>query len=397
MGNKTYIDAFDPEGKSQNVCEKCGKCLQQCPVMKMEKLESRIEMARLLTGTETKRVLNECTFCFNCNQYCPQGLRPYALIMERAAEKNRSMGQGLPSYMDYLLNGKTDSCVFWDVYASESEEEKAILDKWERVPPKSPEVLFVGCLGREIPYGTEHSRVFAGIPKFAPRNACCGELAYRFGDYPAFTETVERTQKMLEQLDTQRLICYCGSCANYMGNIWPNYHGVKLPFEIISVWEWLWEKVQNGEIKVERPINRKVALTDSCYGSELGDKFFDAVRGVHRAVGMEIVELENNRFDNLTCGTVSILRNNFDFGEGAKETQKKMAQILSTGVEDLSCYCPGCYMQLGGASQASNIKTHYALEEILLAFGDDFPIPLKERAAKQNELFMEKINASSTE
>ena len=395
MANKTYIDAFDPEGKSQNVCEKCGKCLQQCPVMKMEASESRKEMGRLLAGKETKRVLNECTFCFNCNQYCPQGLRPYALIMERAVEKNRSISQSLPHYMDYLMNGKTDSCVFWDVYASESEEEKAILDKWERIPPKSPEVLFIGCMGREIPYGTEHSRVFAGIPKFAPRNACCGELAYRFGDYPAFAETVEHTRKMLEQLDTQRLICYCGSCANYLGNIWPNYHGVELPFEIVSVWEWLWEKVQNDEIKVKRPINRKVAITDSCYGSELGDKFFDAVRGVHQAAGMEIVELENNRFDNLTCGMVSIIRNNFDFVEGAKETQKKMAQILNTGAEDLSCYCPGCYIQLGGAVQTSNIKPHYALEEILMAFGDDFTIPLKERAAKQSELFMEKISLDS--
>ena len=323
MSHKTYLDAFDPEQKSQNVCEKCGICLQRCPVMKMEKSESRAEMGRLLKGAETERVLNECTFCFSCNQYCPQGLRPYALIMERAAKKNLRMGKDLPPYMGYLINGKSDTCVFLDVYAIASEEEKAILDKWERVPPKSQEVLFVGCVGREIPYGTEHSGVFAGIPKYAPRNACCGELAYRFGDYPAFTETVERTREMLERLDTQRLICYCGSCANFMGNIWPNYHGVKLPFEIVSVWEWLWEKVQNGEIKVKRPIERKVALTDACYGSELGDGFFDAVRGVHRAVGMEIVELENNRFDNLTCGTGSIIRNNFDFGTGRQRSPEK--------------------------------------------------------------------------
>ena len=89
MARKTYIDAFDPEGKSRNVCEKCGLCLQECPVMKMEKAESQAEMGRLLKGQETERVLNECTFCFSCNHYCPQGLRPYALIMERAAEKNR--------------------------------------------------------------------------------------------------------------------------------------------------------------------------------------------------------------------------------------------------------------------------------------------------------------------
>jgi Fe-S oxidoreductase len=396
LARKTYIDAFDPNGKSRTVCEKCGLCLQQCPVMKMEKVESQAEMGRLLKGQETERVLNECTFCFSCNHYCPQGLRPYALIMERAAEKNRRTGKGFPPYMDYLLTGKTDSCVFWDVYAAESAEEKAILDRWELVPPKSREVLFIGCVGREIPYGTEHSRVFEGLPKYSPRNACCGELAYRYGDYQAFAETVERTREMLERLDTERLVCYCGSCANYLGNIWPNYHGVKLPFKIVSVWEWLWEKYRKGEIKIERPIDRKVALTDSCYSSELGDGFLDSVRSLHRAVGMEVVELENNRFDNLTCGTVSILRNNYDLREGTKEAKKKIAQVLNTGVGDLNCYCPGCYMQLRGSAKRSNIQTHYALEEILWAFGDECIVPLEERAAKQTELFIGKVKTSFT-
>jgi Fe-S oxidoreductase len=394
MARKTYMAAFDPEGKSKGVCENCGLCLQRCPVMKMEKAESHAEMIRLLKGQETGRVLNECTFCFSCNHYCPQGLRPYALIMERAVEKNRGTGRGLPPYVDYLLTGKTDSCLFWDVYATESKEEKAILDRWEFVPPKSAEVLFIGCVGREIPYGTEHSHVLGGIPKYSPRNACCGELAYRYGDYQAFAETVERTREMLECLDTKRLICYCGSCTNYLGNIWPNYHGIKLPFEIVSVWEWLWEKYRDGEIEVQRPIERKVALTDSCYSSELGDGFLDAVRGLQRAVGMEVVELENNRFDNLTCGMVSILRNHYDLREGAKETKKKMAQVMNTGVGDLNCYCPGCYVQLHDAAKKFNIQPHYALEEILWAFGDEYPVPLEERAAKQTELFIEKVKAS---
>ena len=262
------------------------------------------------------------------------------------------------------------------------------------VPSKSTEALFIGCVGREIPYGIEHSTVFEALPKFAPRNACCGELAYRYGDYQAFAKTVERTREMLERLDIQRLVCYCGSCANYLGNIWLNYHGVKLPFEIISVWEWLWEKYSSGEIKVERPIDRSVVLTDSCYASELGQGFMDAVRGLHRAVGMEVVELENNQFDNLTCGTVSILRNNYDLGEGAKETKKKMAQVLDTGGSDLNCYCPGCFMQLRGAAKKVNIKTHYALEEILWAFGDDCPVSLGERAAKQTGFFVDKVKAS---
>ena len=73
-----------------------------------------------------------------------------------------------------------------------------------------------------------------------------------------------------------------------------------------------------------------------------------------------------------------------------------MAQVLNTKVDDLNCYCPGCYVQLRGAARRSNIKTHYALEEILWAFGDEHPVPLEERAAKQIRLVIEKVKASFT-
>lgn len=80
----------------------------------------------------------------------------------------------------------------------------------------------------------------------------------------------------------KHLVCYCGSCANFLGNIWPNYHGVELPFEVTNIWEWLWERYQKGELNVQNKVSGKVAVNDSCYSSELGDKFFEAIRGLNK-------------------------------------------------------------------------------------------------------------------
>ena len=393
MAGKSYIDAFDPEGKSSSICAKCGVCLQRCPVMQMDKDESKSEMANLLSGREPKRVLNECTFCFSCNNYCPHGLKPYALIMERQAEKIRKLDKGIPPYIDYYMTGKGDSNVFWDVYDSLSKNETEILDKWEVIPPRSREVLFIGCTGRQIPLEIENSDVLGELPKYGPRAACCGELSYRFGDYKTFSETVERTRQLLAGLDTERLVCYCGSCANYLGNIWPNYHGVKLPFEIVSIWEWLWEKVQKGEVKAKRKVSKKVAITDSCYSSELGDKFYEAIRGLHEAAGIEVIELKSNRYDSLTCGAVSIVRNNFHYMEGVKEARKKIAQVRESGASGIACYCPGCLGQLRIGAQRAGLKLHYSLEEILWAFGDEYNVPLETRIAQQAELVAQKVKS----
>lgn len=43
MVNSSYIDAFIPEGKDSSQCANCGICLQNCPVMKMDKEESKAE------------------------------------------------------------------------------------------------------------------------------------------------------------------------------------------------------------------------------------------------------------------------------------------------------------------------------------------------------------------
>ena len=370
---KTYVDAFIPEGKEGKNCINCGICLQKCPVMKMDKEESKAEIQRLINGEDPKRVFNECTFCFSCNHFCPEGLNPYSLIMERVVANNKKNGAEVPQSSSYMFNVGNEKSYFYDLYAAGTEEDKAILDKWTNVPPAAKETLFVGCFGRSIPKGIEHSKTLANMPKFGPRDACCGEIPHRFGAYDVFSQVVESTRKKLEVLDTERLVCYCGSCANYLGHIWPEYHGVKLPFEVISLYEWLWEKYTAGELTIQNPVSKDMVVSDSCYTSILGDNYFEAIRGLHKAAGMNVVELENNKYESLCCGFASGLRNGWDNSQVTVEAKKKMNQILATDVKDVSVNCPGCWAGLGRLSHKSKagVNVHFAINEILKAFGDE--------------------------
>lgn len=373
MISKSYIDAFIPEGKEGESCINCGICLQRCPVMKMDKTESKAEIKRLLDGEDAPRVLNECTLCFSCNHYCPKGLKPYALIIERMAAKNRNNGNGVPEAVQYMFTRPGKPGYFFDLYKGGTDEDKAILDRWATVPAKSKDTLFIGCFGRSIPQSIEYSQALCGLAKFAPRDACCGEIPYRFGDYETFTQVVEHTRRQLEALETERLVCYCGSCNNFFGNIWPEFHGVRLPFEVISIWDWLWEKVQAGELEMTRRFEKTVVLNDSCYSSELGGGFYEAVRGLHEAAGMTIVEPANTRYDALCCGFAASLRNNYDQSQAAIEARKRVDQIVATEVGDVSCYCPGCYASINNFAEEKNLKVHYALSRILWALGDERP------------------------
>lgn len=373
MTRQSYIDAFVPDGKNETGCLECGICLKKCPVMKMEKEAAKDEIQRLLKGEEPERVLNECTFCFSCNSYCPEGLRPYALIMERMVEHNRKQGITIPPQAEYMMTGRGESGFFYDLYNAGTPEDKAILDQWTDVPKSDGDVLFVGCYGRSVPRGIEHSKVLSSLPKFGPRDACCGEIAHRYGDFDYFARTMDRTHTQLSGLSASRLVCYCGSCANYLGNIWPNYHGVKLPFQVITLYEWMWEKYREGSIRVEKPVNKDMVVADSCYGSELGDPFFDALRGLYNAVGVNIVETRNNRADTLCCGFATAIRNGYDHTKAAAAGAGKFGQIMAAGVKNVGTNCPGCWASIDGFKKAKDVELnlYYAVNFLLRAFGDD--------------------------
>ncbi|MBN2039885.1 MAG: (Fe-S)-binding protein [Spirochaetes bacterium] len=368
MASNTYLDGFIPEGADINECVKCGICLQNCPVMKMEKEEAKAEIGRLISGEETKRVLNECNFCFTCNHYCPNGLKPYNLIMERIAERNRKNNVELPPWVTYMINGKNEPGFFNDQYEASSDEDKAIIKKWSEVPARTKDVLYIGCVGRTAPTGIEHSETLESLPKFGPRDICCGDIAYRFGEYQAFSEIAEKAFNRLSLLKTDRLVCYCASCANYFGNIWPNYHRLRLPFEVISLHEWLWEQYQEGRMQIKKQVKQDIVISDSCHAGELGDNFMNSVRGLYEAAGMNVVELKNNRHDSLCCGVGSLLRCSPNQSDANADTQRKMGQILETGVEDVSLDCHGCVANLSQAVEGTNIKLHHAIDDILEVF-----------------------------
>lgn len=368
MVSKSYLDGFIPAWADHKECIECGTCLQKCPVMKMDQDEAKAEIVRLITGEETKRVLKECTFCFTCNHYCPNGLKPYNLIMERMAEHNRKNNAELPFWVTEMINGKDKPGFFNDQYEASSDDDKAIIKRWSEIPAKTKDILYIGCVGRINPYNIEHSKALKNLPKYGPRDICCGDIPYRFGEYQAFSEIAEKAFNRLSLLNADRLVCYCASCANYFGNIWPNCHGLKLPFEIISLHEWLWEQYQKGSLQIQKKVKQDIVISDSCHAGGLGEGFMSSIRGLYEAAGMNVVELENSKYDSLCCGVGSLLRCSHNQSGVSEDTQRKIKQILETGADNVTFDCHGCVANLSQALKGTNIKLHHAMDDILEAF-----------------------------
>lgn len=374
-----YMDCCD-----WDKCTLCGECMMQCPVLKLEKEEAVSEIELLLKGKPAPNVFKKCTLCFNCNNYCPEDLRPHELILQRVIENRKGK---IKNYLLYMVNGMPGGDMFNDYYSKMNEEEKGILKNWAEIPPSGTnEILWVGCLGKIICKDLDNSKILKDLPKFGPTDICCGELAYRLVGWDCYTDVVERTLKRFEKLEIKRMVCYCASCYNFFVNILPEVYGKKLPFELISMYEWLVEKVEAGELEVKKPLSYKkgIAISESCYVSELGEDFQEKLRKIYKITGANLVELPHQGDKNLSCGMVSIGRN-MSLIKGALRTSRaKRKDLKRSGVKDIALNCPGCYLGLKGTNYFKlpwkKIRNlHYMPDELLEAFGDDVETPLASR------------------
>lgn len=353
-------------------CKRCGQCLTKCPVMELPQDEARREIVLLLEGETPKRLFKECALCMKCNHYCPQGLRPYELILQRLTER-KSRRLRLPAIAPYFMTGLQPN-FFQDLYRKLTPGEKAILANWARIPPAAEEVLFIGCFGKLFVSDLENSRVLKSLPKFGPTDICCGEIHYRFGCWDAYRDIVARTLQRFRALKTERLVCYCGSCYAMLSEVMPRVYGRELPFKLISLYQWLLEKYEQAELKVTNPRHFKAAIQESCYVSKLGPEFGDALRRIYTIAGVEVVEMEHNRERALSCGIASIARE-FSVGSAVKLQTSRLRETKQAGACHMAVNCPGCFLSLTPGGRLTGVKVHYMPEELLRAFGDDIHKP----------------------
>lgn len=385
-----YMDCSD-----WSKCTLCGQCLIQCPVLSLDENQARTEIQALIKGEKAPHVFSRCTLCYGCNNFCPEGLRPHELILQRVLESRK---KPVPAMIPYMCNGMTQPSFFPDLYRSLGPEETKILEKWSEIPSKSEDILWIGCIGRMSCRDLEHSRVLRSLPKYGPPDMCCGELHYRFGSWEAYVQRTRATLARFEQLDIKRMVCYCGSCYSFLSVFLPQVYGKALPFQLISLYQWLAEKMAAGEISVRKPLNYNAAIHEACYVSELGDSFASDLRTLYTAAGVKCLELEHHGTQNLSCGGASMSRSQNIFKSILPAQNRKYREAKATGAKNMAVNCPGCYLTLYFTAWMKGIKLHYMPDELLKAFGDDITRPLQKNIpailrtfAKRSPLLLKKV------
>jgi glycolate oxidase len=165
---------------------------------------------------------------------------------------------------------------------------------------------------------------------------CCGFVADALGFEDDFKEIKKKNREVVTYND---FITVCPSCTHYFRT----EYGLNAKHVLSAVVENL------GQLKWKRPRGAdrkklKVTYHDPCdLGRRL--KMFDEPRKILEAMGVELIEMKNNRAFSVCCGAGGgILTTDKELSR--EMAKNRMRQAADTGAETVVTCCPTCELSL---------------------------------------------------
>ena len=377
--NIEFFDSFN-----QDTCTLCGECFQNCPIMDLSREEAIEEMKRLQAGDSTKRILTECQSCFTCNFYCPENAHPASLILQRWNEQYKK--EGLKIRGKYYMTFHPHYPNFRSyVIERMPKETKKMLEQWASLEPLKGETLtYPGCNIITFAELTKTS-LFKDLDIRGRLEYCCGETLFRTGYKEELLQVIKRLDKWFDILKPKHLLVLCTAGTNVFKNVLPHY-GLTYKFESIKSYiQYIWEKIENGEIVIKKKLHMTVTIQESCYAKMFGDQYMDLPRKILEYIGIKVIEApacrENMRCCAIAGGfSVDSAYNPFTIMNSGF---RNINDFKKTGADAICVYCAGClatFLTQKKLYLKRYMKVYHILELLQMAMGET---PMSNRAKKK--------------
>lgn len=382
------INFFSPF--NNEACTLCGECFVNCPVMDFSKDEAIEEMKRLISGEKTKKLLTECQSCFTCNFYCPTNAHPASLILERWNEQYRKEGlrkrgkfymtlyPHYPNFRSYVMEHLP-------------KETKELVSNWASLEPlKGDTLTYPGCNVITFAELTQAS-FFRDLEIRGRLEYCCGETLYRTGYRDELFQITKRLDKWFNLLKPKKLLILCTAGTNIFKNVLPHY-GLTYKFdEIKSYIQYLWEKIQSGELQIKKKLNMTVTIQDSCYSKMFGNEYMDLPRKILNKIGVDVIEIDACR-ENMRCcgiGAGFSVDSAYQPFKIRASSLRNFKEFKKTKADAVCVYCAGCLATFTANKKLyfKKLKVFHIIELLQMAIGEKPSLSKKAKKKRAKKFF----------
>jgi Fe-S oxidoreductase len=330
---------------------KAVSCLVKCQYMNLDRSKAKKEWQKVVNG-EDSFVLEACTTCYACEEYCPFGNHPFYLIVERQEEKGI-----LPAPRPLIKQWVNMTSPQGKFLVGKIEEQALSFCLIPRLNVLASGGLFEGVLTSWV----------LGAEFF------CNAVFLHFGKMSVIKERLPKIMENFEREGIKELVCLHDECYGTYTSLAPAY-GIEVPFKPIHYYEYLYNKLEKYKKQI-KPLNFKAAYQRNCSTRLVPqiDHFVDDIFGL---IGVERVKREYDRENGLCCGALIMSSKGYDAGNDVQE--RNLNDMVDAGVEYCVFNCPACWDPLAEKVAKRGIKPIHMIDLCKLAIGEKQALEVKQ-------------------
>jgi len=328
-------------------CAECEavSCLVKCQYMDLKnKDKAKKEWQKVING-EDSYVLEACTTCYACEEYCPFGNHPFYLIVERQEEKG-ILPAPRPTVTMWM-----NQCQPVGRFMVGKVEEKAL--SYCFLPHFN--TLVKGKLFDDIAWSIIFGQEFF-----------CNAV---YLHYAKLSVIKDRLPKIIENIKNQgikELICLHDECYGTFTSLAPAY-GMDTPFKPVHYYEYLHNRLKALK-DVLKPLNTKAAYQRNCSARLCPetDHYVDDIFGL---LGIERVKRKYDRENALCCAEIIRMAKGPPLADDIQK--RNIDDMVKSGAEYCVFNCPACWDSLAHKVAKQGIKPIHMIDLCKLAIGEE--------------------------
>lgn len=308
------------------------------------------ELPPLVGGRIKDETLWACTTCGACEEVCPVFIQhPLKILQMRTRivlndDEGRTPGD-VTRVISNIADGQGNP---WNDNGDRMAWAEGLKVPTIEDNPNAEWLLFVGCAGALDDGAKKTSQALVRILHAAEvdfavlgkQEKCTGDTLRRLGAEDKFQELAAEQVETFNEAKVTKVIATCPHCFHVIKNEYPQFGG---DYEVVHHAELIAKLLEDGKLKVDKPLAKKLTYHDSCY---LGrwNKVYDAPRAsIERSLGGQgtFVELDRNREHGFCCGAGGG-RMWVEEDKEKRVNVNRSQEIVEAGVDAVAVGCPFC-------------------------------------------------------
>ncbi|MEX2682172.1 MAG: (Fe-S)-binding protein [Candidatus Sigynarchaeota archaeon] len=348
---KTASEGTAVDMKSLLKCAHCpNMCRFECPSLRVTHKEMyapavKARIAYLIergdldpADPHTAEVPYLCVNCDGCRHWCPMDISTGQLLKAVRADlvARDCVSEDLKDFDTRVLESGT---MFSSTTFSSHPEFDVRVEK--------PDVFyFMGCVMAEKKPEAVMANIAilkkAGIrfSTYASERCCCGGPSNTVGFRATMRHLAEKNLALFAKAGAETIITDCPACADTLRNTY-KAQGIKHDYKVLTTVEFYKILVEQGTLKLEKPVNEAVTYHDPCIVAR-GFDDVDLARAILGKIpGLVLKEPFLTKAETQCCGMGGVSHVHHP-AESEAIGMQRYDQLVKTGASAIVTSCPAC-------------------------------------------------------